>query len=164
KTGPLSTRTVSPEQTDLRLRDVIRTIPISRISDLTPLDYLRLPVFSVVTPLARDLTTHLGKGADVVGARVSALMEAVERVSAETLPQSSLRVSSFEALRRNDATPAVNPLDFDLPSDTAYTSAGSFHWIEGFDLLAQQPVWIPADLAKNPPDEGILRHVDTNGL
>src|SRR5262245_39602974 len=56
----LTTRAVSLELTHTSLRAVLRRIPVTRVADLTPLDRLALPVFSAVTPLAGDLTTHLG--------------------------------------------------------------------------------------------------------
>jgi len=164
KLGPLSARTVAVEETERRLERVISRIPVTRIADLTPMDYLRLPVFSAVTPLARDLTTHLGKGDNAASARVSALMEAVERVTAETPPATGMLRSSYAALIGADGPIPADPSRFDLPADTAYAPDRSFNWIEGFDLAANRPALLPVDLACNPPTEGILRHVDTNGL
>ncbi|MCB1809080.1 MAG: hypothetical protein KDJ99_29175, partial [Candidatus Competibacteraceae bacterium] len=85
KIALVSGRVRSPEQTEQRLQPLLGKLPVTRITDLTPLDPIRLPVYAVVTPLARDLTTHMGKGADALSARVSALMEAVERISAESI-------------------------------------------------------------------------------
>lgn len=163
KIGP-SLRTVRPEQTEARVRRVQARLPLTRLSDLTPLDPIRLPVYSVVTPLARDLTVHMGKGADAASARASALMEAVERVSAETAPPGSTLRASFAGLAHDRRRPAVDPAALDLPADTAYAPDRAFTWIEGFDLMAGAPVLLPADLALNPPAEGILRNVDSNGL
>ena len=157
-------RSVEPERTEAWVRQVQKLLPLTRLSDLTPLDPLRLPVYSAVTPLARDLTVHMGKGADAVSARVSAMMEAVERVSAETAPPGRTIRASFSELRGSLHRPAVDPLACDLPADTAYAPDRVFNWIEGFDLLAGAPVLLPADLALNPPEEGILHDVDSNGL
>jgi ribosomal protein S12 methylthiotransferase accessory factor len=162
KLNTLSARTVTPEETELRVRNVTRRLPVTRLADLTPLDYLRLPVYSAVTPLALDLTTHLGKGVDAVSARVSAIMEAIERVSAETFAGNTHCVS-FDSLCGGTVFPA-DPTDFDLPADTAYAPARSFTWVEGFDIAGKQPVLLPKDLVCSPASEGILHHVDTNGL
>lgn len=163
KLAAASSRTVLPAVTEERLRAAVRALPISRVSDLTPLDRVRLPVFSAVTPLARDLTTHLGKGVDAQSARVSALMEAVERVSAEAPPPGSTLRASFAELARRGRRP-VAPEILDLPSDTSYAPDCELTWMESWDLLSGEPVLLPADLVLSPPSEGVLREVDTNGL
>jgi len=76
---PGTDRVISLETTESRVRAILDLVPITRISDLTPLDPLGLPTFSAVTPLAADLTIHMGKGRDAMSARISAVMEAVER-------------------------------------------------------------------------------------
>lgn len=164
KLDALTSRVVAPEETERRLRLILPRIPVTRIADLTPLDRLGLPVYSATTPLARDLTTHMGKGLNAVSARVSALMEAVERVSAETAPATSLVRASFEELSKQPGSRPVDPQTFHLPSDSAYAPERPFFWMRGYDLLADRSVLLPADLALSPPCEGILRDVDTNGL
>lgn len=137
-------------------------VPVTRLADLTPLDRLGLPVWSAATPLARDLTTHMGKGIDAVAARVSALMEAVERVSAERTAAPLHRASRRELDRSGVAT--LDPELCDLPPDTTFAPDATFSWIEGECLGSGETVLLPLDLALTPPGEGILRHVDTNGL
>lgn len=161
KIAPASGRTVPPEATAARLALVLGRLPVTRVADLTPLDPIRLPVFAAVTPLAQDLTTHMGKGPDAVSARVSALMEAVERVSAEAAPPGSTRRARFADLPPGAA---VDPESLDLPADSLYSPEREITWIESFDLLAGAPVLLAADLALNPPREGVLQEVDTNGL
>jgi len=155
-----STRTVHVAQTEQRVRPLLRQVPITRVSDLAPLDPLGFPVCMVTTPLARDLTTHAGKGLDAQSARVSAIMEAIERVSAEAV--AGARSGSFLGLQAQ--LPVVDPVAFDLPSDTSYRPDEATSWVEGFDLLAERPAWLAVDLVVSPPSAGILREVDTNGL
>jgi ribosomal protein S12 methylthiotransferase accessory factor len=137
-------------------------IPVTRVSDISRLDMSPAAVFAAITPMARDLTTHMGKGPSAQAAWVSAVMEAVERVSGETLPGSVLCASQSELTETGIA--CVDPLQFDLPPCSAFTPHDRFDWAEGWDLIARQPVRIPADLCKSPPDQGILAQVDTNGL
>jgi hypothetical protein len=73
----------SLDDTEAWLRPLIRQVPITRIVNVTPLDFLELPSWSAITPLAKDLTTHAGKGLSHHAARLSAIMEAIERVCAE---------------------------------------------------------------------------------
>ncbi|PTL78105.1 YcaO-like family protein [Vitiosangium sp. GDMCC 1.1324] len=164
KIGPLSSRVVPAEETERRVLAVRSRVPITRLSDLTPLDPIRLPVFTAVTPLARDLTTHLGKGSDAVSARVSALMEAVERVSAESAPRGSTRRARFTRLSREKSARPIDPTTLQLPTDSCYAPDGVFTWIQSHELLSDARVLMAADLVLNPPSEGVLREVDTNGL
>lgn len=163
KIGVLSARVAPPEYTEQRARALMPRIPVTRLTDLTPLDELGLPVFSAVTPLARDLTTHLGKGEDALRARVSALMEAIERVSAESVaPERTLQASFADLASERTSTP--DPRDFTLPPNTTFDPARTFTWMEAYDLIADRPGLLPVDLAVSPPSEGMLRQVDTNGL
>lgn len=156
-------RSVTVAETYARVRGLARRVPISRVTDLTPLDDLRLPAFAAVTPLARDLKVHNGKGATPEAARVSALMEAVERVSAERAALPTV-VGSCRELERCGPLPPVDPTGFDLPLDSAYAPDAPFTWVPGRDLLGGRDVLVPLDLVVNPPVEGVLRDVDTNGL
>lgn len=156
-------RSVVIAETYARVRSIARHVPISRVADLTPLDDLGLPAYSAVTPLARDLKVHNGKGATREAARVSAMMEAVERVSGERLSGPTV-VASYEELERNGPLPPVDPTAFDLPADTTYRPDAKFTWARGRELLGGRDVLIPQDLVITPPAEGILRDVDTNGL
>jgi len=161
KLSALSYRTAPAQETLARARSRAPRVPITRVSDLTPLDRLRLPVFCAVTPLARDLTTHMGKGPDLVSAEVSALMEAIERVSAEQVERPTPR-QAFRNLS-NDRRP-LDPREFDLPEDSVYREDRAISWIDGWDLLRDEPIWIALDLAISPPRDGVLLDVDTNGL
>ena len=162
KISLLSHRTVPPHETETRVFQCKDRVPITRIADLTPLDPLRLPVFSAITPLARDLTTHMGKGIDAESARVSALMEAVERVSAEETSRPTTS-ASFEELKAAGRR-VVDPRSFDLPFDSNFRVDLAISWVEGWDLLRNESIWAPLDLVVSPPREGVLPQVDTNGL
>ncbi|MCA1441690.1 YcaO-like family protein [Ensifer sp. IC4062] len=146
----------------LLLKSTIDQVPITRIADITSLDVLGTPVFAAVTPLARDLTTHLGKGVDKEAARVSAVMEAVERVCAEEF-EGEFRNATYLELTSSGAYVA-DPLSFDLPPLTSYRPDSVFEWVQGWELISGRPIWVLADLARSPAKEGILDQVDTNGL
>jgi ribosomal protein S12 methylthiotransferase accessory factor len=162
KISTLSHRTVPPTQTEARLKECASRIPITRVADLTPLDPLRLPVFSATTPMATDLTTHLGKGLDACSARVSAMTEALERHCAESTTGPVLKMSYRDMIRAGHHT--VDPCAFELPADSGYRDTQVISWVEGRDLLQDKSTWIPLDLVLSPPTEGVLLDVDTNGL
>ena len=168
KVAGTSGRVVPLPETEKKLDRLLDLIPITRVADLTPLDPLGLPVFSAVTPLALDLTSHAGKGTSLAGARVSALMEAVERVSAERVSSPTVRASyedlHAEVAKTDCPTPPIDPQLLTLPADSAWSRESPFTWTKGFDLTTGAELLLPIDVVVNPPCEGILRSVDTNGL
>jgi ribosomal protein S12 methylthiotransferase accessory factor len=156
-------RALSYEETERRLAPVLARVPITRVYDATPLDWIGLPVWSAVTPLALDLTVHAGKGPTAAAARISATMEAIERVSAEQVDERRLRVASYAELRR-ERDGALDPELFDLPFGTRYRPDLPLSWLRGRDLLEERDVWVALDLAVSPAREGICAGVETNGL
>jgi len=104
----------------------------------------------------------MGKGLDRESAQVSAMMEAIERVSAERVDR-PIAMRPFSTMR--DGVPcAIDPRAFDLPDDSSYAEDRPISWIDGWDLLRGEAVWVPLDAVITPPVDGILRDVDTNGL
>jgi ribosomal protein S12 methylthiotransferase accessory factor len=151
-------------ETEERLGRVLNRVPVTRLYDVTPLDWIGLPVWTAVTPLALDLTIHAGKGTTAAAARISAAMEAIERVSAEEVsPERVLHSRTFVSIV-SSGDPVVDPASFDLPFETRYQPDRPVSWIQGIDLLAGDEPWVPLDLVVNPPYEGICIGVETNGL
>jgi ribosomal protein S12 methylthiotransferase accessory factor len=104
----------------------------------------------------------MGKGRDASSARVSAMMEAIERISAEPPVPGNTKRGSYSSLTKNQAV--IDPRLFALPDDTDYHPDQRYTWARSRDLLAGQPVWMVSDLVITPPVEGVLLDVDTNGL
>lgn len=154
----------SLEATYAWVEPLLRRVPITRVLDATPLDSLALPVWAAVTPLAKDLTVHAGKGATPLAARLSAIMEAIERTCAETLPAASVRAASYAALVREADMAVLDPEELCLPFDTAYAPDRTFRWTLGYDLARQDHVWIPVDAVISPAEDRVCHGVETNGL
>jgi YcaO-like protein with predicted kinase domain len=153
------------EETEAWVLPLLRRVPITRIVDVTPLDYLELPSYAAVTPLARDLTTHAGKGMTHRAARLSAIMEAIERVCGEAMaPGSEVRRASFRALCQSAGEAVLDPEDCDLPYRSSYHPEAVCSWGLGFDLIQKQHIWVPRDLIISPGTEGIYPGPHTNGL
>ncbi len=116
---------------------------ITRAANVTHLDRIGIPVFMVVRPGARSLSVDQGKGLDPVAAKVSGLMEAVERFHAEhaILP---VRRKSCRQLRRSRTVAQLEklPVRADSPFDEDYP----LPWVEGHDLLSGDPAWVPLEL------------------
>jgi ribosomal protein S12 methylthiotransferase accessory factor len=78
-----SLRSCPAAATLARARRLMPALGISRVSDITRMDRLGLPVFASIRPLGRALCVHAGKGVRAEEAEVGALMEALEFASAE---------------------------------------------------------------------------------
>ena len=136
-------RLVSPAETLARVQPLMPVMGITRIANITGLDCIGIPVTMVCRPNARSLAVSQGKGLDLVAAKVSGLMESVEAYHAETITL-PVKIATYEELRYTHTVVDVTQLP--------RTPNGLFHphltmaWIEGFDLMQREPVWIPFDL------------------
>jgi ribosomal protein S12 methylthiotransferase accessory factor len=153
------------EATLARVKPLISRVPITRLTNVTPIDFLGFPIWSAITPLARDLTVHAGKGADASSARLSAIMEAVERTCAEEYPQNQYFDASFAELQEAHCEfTVIDPTRFDLPFDTKYHPAVPITWAITYDLLQNCYAVVPADLVISPSRDQICSGPETNGL
>ena len=69
-------RTLSPAETLARFGIHARKLGITRLANVTGLDYLGIPVFMSIRPNSRSLSVSQGKGIDEDAAMASALMAA----------------------------------------------------------------------------------------
>src|SRR5512136_3298856 len=78
-------RALPPEETERRIEAKMPAAGITRVADITNLDRIGIPVFSSIRPMADRgaISVYNGKGATPVEAKVSAMMEGLERYSAE---------------------------------------------------------------------------------
>lgn len=136
-------RTVAPAATVERVRPLMPAMGITRVANVTGLDHIGIPVVMVCRPNSRSLSVAQGKGLDLESARASGLMEAVESYHAEriSLP---LKLAGFEELRYDHRV-----VDLDSMPKLAEAHVHPrlpIHWIEGYDLLGQEFIWLPFDL------------------
>ena len=114
---------------------MLERVPVTRVYDATPLDCLGIPVWAAVTPLARDLTVHAGKGETHLAARLSAVMEAIERVCAEDVDAEQVRIASYRRAATGGFRWRARSELLDLPFETTYRPELPLSWVEGYDLL-----------------------------
>ena len=88
----------------------------------------------------------IGKGHTTLDARVSAMMEAIERFSALE-PSTQPHVASTTQMRRDFGDDFVHPRTLILISLDHFDEDIEIEWVPGFDLLADETVWVPADAA-----------------
>ena len=80
-----SLRPVSPEATLARAKRIAPPLGITRVTDITRLDRVGIPVYASIRPSATigSLCVNAGKGLHPIEAEVGAYMEAIELAVAE---------------------------------------------------------------------------------
>ncbi|MGA2122027.1 MAG: YcaO-related McrA-glycine thioamidation protein [Methanoregula sp.] len=156
-------RAVPLQETLARIEPKVPAAGITRVADITNLDRIGIPVFSCIRPTAMDgaITVYNGKGATIEESRISAIMEGIERYSAEVHDR-DLRVALYQELEGRE--PVVNPQDLILPEGALTDRFMS--WCEGYDIVNNKTLWVPAYAVFHPvpPRHRGLFRTNTNGL
>jgi YcaO-like protein with predicted kinase domain len=136
-------RLIPPEETLASVRPFLPVMGITRIANITGLDSIGIPVVMVCRPNARALAVSQGKGLTLAAAKASALMEEIESYHAEriTLP---LKLGSYEDLK--DSHRLVDVTGLPRASHSLFHPHRSLLWVEGYDLLQQEEVWVPYEM------------------
>lgn len=142
-----------------RLKELLTVVPVTRVYDVGRMDYLGFCVWSAVTPLAKDLTVHAGKGTCAEAARISAVMEAIERLSAE---RTNTTINASMCELEATGTLYVDPQRLGIPGQVA--KGRRIAWTPGFDLGSRLMVLVPEDTVVSPASGQLLRGPETNGL
>jgi ribosomal protein S12 methylthiotransferase accessory factor len=116
---------------------------ITRVANITGLDRTGIPVVMVCRPNSRSVAVSQGKGVDLVAAKVSGLMEAVETFHAETITR-PLVLGSFRELGRSH--PMVDVAALPRAAASGYDDDQPLLWIEGRDLIGGSPLWVPYEV------------------
>lgn len=159
-------RIVPPEETVGRVLPLLSGAGMESPEDITCADDIGIPVFSVGRPDAPAGKYYNGKGPTVAQAQASAVMEAMERYSAEQRDSDEVVYGTLAQAR--EVGHAIDPKDLILPMDilSRYKNA-EIAWVEGYELFRGIPVWVPACAVFYPyrPDTDLqLFRYHTNGL
>jgi ribosomal protein S12 methylthiotransferase accessory factor len=134
-----------PDDTVRAMRPKFGEFGITRLSCLTGLDSIGIPVWAATRPNARTLAVAQGKGLDDAAARASATMEAIEVAVAERPDRSGILASTAQlraAGRRFQRLDMLLRKGVAPPSDDE-----TFPWIEGLDLVSGDAVLVPLEAA-----------------
>jgi len=127
-------------------------IGITRVANVTGLDRIGIPVVMVTRPGGLSLSVYQGKGNTLGAAKVSGIMEAIERHHGEnprikTMWGSRADLAKWRAVVDTDALPAevgANRSDrMEIP------------WTPMFDIVQQREVLVPFEVTAFQP---VLRH------
>lgn len=149
-------RAVPPEETLLAAEAKLPAAGITRVADITNLDRVGIPVFSSIRPMADRgaISVYNGKGATATEARVSAMMEGLERYSAEVRDR-SLEIESFTRLNG-----ALDPRELILPAGA--DPDAMIPWVLGHDIMNDEEILVPANAVFHPLPQEYRRLFRTN--
>lgn len=154
-------RTNSPKETLDNISKITEDIGLTRTSNITHLDRLKIPVYTSVRPLAQEgaVSVYAGKGPNEIHAKVSSIMEAVERYSAE------IQGNEKTIIKKYDKNDCLNPEKLILPKNS-YNNE-ELEWILGKSLKNDEEIYIPANAVFHPYTNENVHHLflsNTNGL
>ena len=154
-------RTMSPEETLEKISKDTLSIGITRTSNITHLDRIKIPVYTSVRPLAHEgaVSVYAGKGPTEIHAKVSSIMEAIERYSAEKQDDDKTVIKQFD---ENDC---LNPEDLILPKNSYHNE--EIEWSEGYSVVTGEKIYIPSNAVFHPYNQENVKHIflsNTNGL
>jgi ribosomal protein S12 methylthiotransferase accessory factor len=141
-------------------------IGVVRVSELTHLDRIGIPVFSAVAPRPNDtISVYHGKGIDRESAKVSAVMEAMERWAAG-LPCRPVAVASHDEMVTGDV-PALDPQALSVATAAGYRSDRNLSWLSSWNLVDDSEVLVPhaaATYQRTSHEPPLLQFITTLGI
>lgn len=160
-------RVVPPSETIARVLPLCDKIGVTRVADVTGLDRVGIPNFTTVRPreAVPGISYYNGKGLTASAAKAGALMEAVERHCAERCDCPVIHGTRDEI---GEYGAAIDPRQIVAPLVREYDQRTTLEWVEGYDLMSDQPTFVPLNAVVCPytPADGAARVYDshTNGL
>ena len=162
-------RTMFPSETLERVLPLLAAAGLDPLEDITQKDNIGIPVYSI----ARQETAHgkakfyNGKGPTPEQAKASAIMEAMERYSAEMRETDEIIYGTVdEAVATGMMT--LDPAEMILPMRMMnYYRNDAIAWCRGYEMFRGEEIWVPACAVYHPyfPDGDIqLFRFHTNGL
>ncbi len=163
-----TTRVINPSETITQVEDKLKIAGISRITEITHLDRIGIPVFSAIRPLAAEgaVSIYAGKGATINQAKASAMMEAFERYSAEKQESDENRIiiSNMDSMEGD----IVNPISLILPNRLQCNpTITRLEWMEAVNIKTGDKIWVPANAVFHPYTTRSASQIfksNTNGL
>ena len=172
KYQPGTQRVFDYKKTLSNVENILPDIGVTELKEITHLDRVGIPVVTATRPSAGQgaISVYSGKGATKIQARISAIMESVERCFAE-IPETNLdfKDKSVNADRVNetyenlDGVNAINPETLLLPEPL--TPELRLEWTSGWDILNDREVLVPTNAVYHPYIRGMfLFRSNTSGL
>ena len=163
-------RIIPPSETIENNEDKCKIAGITRITEITHLDRIGLPVFSAIRPTSQEgsISIYGGKGISVEHAKASAMMEGFERYSAEKQDENTLTGTVPEISSKGNI---INIESLNLPKDFKKENIDSLNleWNICHDLISGDDYYVPSNAIYHPytVEENSIRNLfksNTNGL
>jgi YcaO-like protein with predicted kinase domain len=163
-----SLRVAAPEQTLVHAKEIATGLGISRVTNITRLDRIGIPVFASVRPCAQrgSLCVNAGKGVTSIEAEIGAYMEAIEFAVAESAASREIVIAAPKDLL--GGIQSGTPLSEFCPMlGVRAHHEGPIECVLADDLISGSQVLVPAELVFLPyaPRQGsALFGSNSNGL
>jgi ribosomal protein S12 methylthiotransferase accessory factor len=159
-------RVVPPEETLKRVEKLLPDIGVTRVAEISGLDRLGIPVYSAIRPGSQQgaISVYAGKGATPVEARVSVIMESIERYSSEMQPADKKKFVTGTIEEIAAKASIVPPQSLILPG--MLLPGARLEWCAGYDLVNKEEVRLPCNAVYHPYTSltAKLFRSNTNGL
>lgn len=161
-------RSIEPSKTIANYKNKLKIAGITRITEITHLDRIKIPVYSAIRPTAQDggVSIYAGKGAKNDQAKASAMMEGFERYSAEkqAIDSENSIIATF-----NNLKDSINPKDLILPNETKNLDFDNveIEWTLTTDINTEKEYYVPSNAIFHPytpKNSTPLFKGNTNGL
>ncbi len=133
----------SPDETWRWVCPLFDQVGITRVADVTRLDRLGIPVYQAVRPASLNLAVSQGKAVSEAGARVSAVMEAVELWHAQDLDHLAQVEMSVREMRYGNT---IDDDTFHWRQDSRLAEALAIPWISAHSLHHADDAWLPRNM------------------
>ena len=139
-------RACTPEETLATIGPALPTCGITRVTSVTHLDTLGVPIWISVRPGGQVLQISNGKGVTDAASQVSALMEACELHLAENPKPARLWHGSMAQLAKVEPDARIVP-PAELPGSIGGYFTPDFigEWTSGTDLGTGERIWAPSN-------------------
>ena len=168
--GNVSPRVKSAQDTLTEIISVCNEMGVTRISDITYMDKVYIPNYSVFLPGTEDsIWVYSGKGTTKISARAGGLMESVERYCSLSSTYSKNFIQGTY-LQLSKTHKVLHPYEVVEPVVQTYNDHNSISdFMPGYDLLNNEDVLVPAQLALSKysarhPSVCTFLYSHTNGL
>jgi ribosomal protein S12 methylthiotransferase accessory factor len=136
---------LEPPSADVMLDRLLPLLPVigaTRLSVVSGLDVLGIPVAQVCRPLSRSVSVSQGKGFCLAEAKVSAIGEALESWHAERIGHPLWYGGWTEVAAE---APVVDVARLARPANSLFHADAPLLWIEGRDLVGGATVLLPLE-------------------
>jgi len=173
-------RVKDPKETIEINEKKLKIAGITRLTEITDLDRVKIPVFSAIRPTAQEgsVSVYAGKGASKEQAKASAMMEGFERYSAEKqdIDNERIEIATYNDILNDNSEieNSINPKDLLVPKnfDTENLENIRLEWIEAKDIISEDIIYVPANAVFHPyipnreikPSAMSIFKGNTNGL